>query len=127
MEAAMRKYTLGVATALAAAIWAGTAAAAPCYVIFDRNETVIFRDSVAPFDLSDPKSPERAALRQHGQHLLIAEFEHCNGVGYISAATGGSTATVDDIVSQLKPYRISSLGYSGAPSAAGGNTARSAK
>ncbi len=123
----MRAYMLGVAATLAAAIWAGTAAAAPCYVIYDRNDTVIFRDSVPPFDLSDPKSPERAALRQRGQLLLIAEVEHCNGVGFISATTGGSTATVEDIVSQLRPYRISSIGSSSVPSAPDGDTAQRTK
>jgi hypothetical protein len=127
MEAAMRAYMLGVAAVLAAAIWAGAAAAAPCYVILDRNDTVIFRDSVPPFDLSDPKSPERAALRQRGQHLLIAEVEHCNGVGFISATTGGSAATVEDIVSQLKPYRITSHGNSDVPSASGVDMAHPAK
>jgi len=64
---------------------------------------VIYRDLVPPFDLGPTQSAERTALRQRGLLLLIAEFEKCYPVGYISAATGGTTATVDEIVMQLKP------------------------
>ncbi len=106
----MRAYQFGVMAALAAMGSIGAATAAPCYVIFDRNDVVIFRDEVPPFDLSDPKSAERAALRQRGQHLLIAEFEKCNPVGYISSTTGGTTATVDEIVMQLRPAIATSIG-----------------
>lgn len=91
------------AVAAATAVIAGPALAAPCYVIYDRNDTVIYRDYEAPFDLGNPKSPEREMMRRQGQHLLIAEFEKCNPVGFISAATGGTAATVDEIVAQLRP------------------------
>ncbi len=91
------------AVAVAAAVLAGPTLAAPCYVIYDRSDTVIYRDYQAPFDLGNPKSPEREMMRRQGQHLLIAEFEKCNPVGYISAATGGTAATVDEIVAQLRP------------------------
>ena len=89
--------------ALVAALAAVPALAAPCYVIYDRNDAVVYRDYEPPFDLGDPNAAERAMMRRHGQHLLVAEFERCNPVGYISAATGGTTATVDEIVMQLKP------------------------
>lgn len=88
---------------LLAILVSGPALAAPCYVIYDRNDAVVYRDSEPPFDLGDPNAPERAMMRRQGQHLLVAEFENCNPVGYISPATGGTTATVDEIVMQLKP------------------------
>lgn len=91
------------AATLACALFVGPVLAAPCYVIYDRNDTVIYRDYDPPFDLGNTKSPEREMMRRQGQHLLIAEFEKCNPVGYISAATGGTTATVDEIVMQLRP------------------------
>ncbi len=89
--------------AVLVALAATPALAAPCYVIYDRNDTVVYRDYEPPFDLGNPKAPERAMMRRQGQHLMVAEFENCNPVGYISAATGGTTATVDEIVMQLKP------------------------
>lgn len=86
------------------------AAGAPCFLILDSKDVVLYRDLVPPFDLSVPRSPERAALRQRGQMLLIAEFDDCRPVGYIATATGGTTASVDDIVMQLKPAISTSVG-----------------
>ncbi len=86
------------------------AAAAPCYLILDRKDAVLYRDSLPPFDLSVQQSPARAALRQRGQILLIAEFDNCRPVGYISTTTGGTSATVDEIVMQLKPAISTSVG-----------------
>jgi hypothetical protein len=97
----MRHATLSIALALACA--SGPAAAAPCYVIFDRNDAVIYRDYAPPFDLSNPRAPERAMMRRQGQHLLIAEFDNCNPVGFISPTTGANTATVEQIVKDVKP------------------------
>ncbi len=100
---------IGIAAAFAAVL-AGTASAAPCYVIYDRNDAVVYRDYVPPFDLSDAGSAQRAALRARGQHLLIADFDDCFAVGYVSSRTGGSTATVEEIVMRLKPAIDSSIG-----------------
>ena len=100
---------LGIAAGLVALCGAGVAIAAPCYVIIDRNDVVVYRDTVPPFDLSIAGSPERALLRQRGQHLLIAEFDQCYAVGYISPTTGG-TASVDDIVMRLQPAIGTSIG-----------------
>lgn len=89
---------------------AGTATASTCYVVLDRDEAVIYRDVVPPFDLSDGKSPERTALRKRGEHLLIADFDKCEPAGFISPTTGGTTASVEDIVTQLKPAIAPSVG-----------------
>ncbi len=94
---------LALPAALLATLVAGHALAAPCYVIYDRNDAVVYRDYEPPFDLGDPSAPERTMMRRQGQHLLVAEFDRCNPVGYISATTGGGTVTVDEIVMQLKP------------------------
>src|SRR4249920_478038 len=92
-----------IAAMLAGLGWAGAASAAPCYVIYDRNDAIIYRDYAVPFDLSDPKAPERTMMRQQGQHLLVAEFDNCNPVGFISPTTGATTATVDEIVNGVQP------------------------
>lgn len=98
---------LALAVALGLAL---PAAAAPCFLILDSKDVVLYRDLVPPFDLSVPQSPERAALRQRGQILLVAEFENCRPVGYISTVSGGTTASVDEIVMQLKPAIATSVG-----------------
>lgn len=108
-ENPMRTRTLWLAAALAAAGLPATAAAAPCYIVIDRNDAVVYRDTQPPFDLSDLKSPERAALRQRGLHMIVAEFERCYAVGYISPTTGATTASVEDIVMQLKPAVATSV------------------
>ena len=106
----MRIEILAVAAALLAA--SGAAVAAPCYVVYDRNDAVIYRDYKPPFDLSDPKSPERDMLRRQGQHLLVAEFvEECNPVGAVSGATAVS---VEDIVKEVRPAIASSGAVPGA-------------
>jgi len=51
-------------------------------------------------------------MRQQKQHLLIAEFDKCNPVGFISPVTGGTTATVDEIVAQLRSAVPTSVGGS---------------
>lgn len=123
----MRVRTPGIeiAAGLIALCTASLAVAAPCYVIIDRNDAVVYRDTAPPFDLSPAGASERAALRQRGHLLVIAEFDRCNAVGYISPTTGGTTATVDEIVMGLKPAIGTSSGNSGGTvtSAAAGGVA----
>lgn len=98
---------------LACAIGVGTAggaAASTCYVVLDRTDAVIYRDVTPPFDLSNAQAPERAAMRKRGEHMLVADFDKCEPAGFISPTMGGTTATVDDIVTQLKPAIPPSVG-----------------
>ncbi|HTQ00206.1 MAG TPA: hypothetical protein VMN56_12830 [Casimicrobiaceae bacterium] len=99
----MRPNAYWLAAVLASAGCTGLASAAPCYVIYDRDDAVIYRDYTPPFDMSDDKSPERLMMRQTGQHLLVAEFDNCNPVGYISPTTGATAASVDEIVNGVQP------------------------
>ena len=108
----MRIPTLAVAAVL---LSAGSAVAAPCYVIYDRNDAIIYRDYKPPFDLSDTSSRERDMMRRQGQHLLVAEFgEECNPVGFISATTGATAASVEEIVNDVRPAIASNVAKSGA-------------
>jgi len=109
----MRANAYWLAAVLASAGWTGLASAAPCYVIYDRDDAVIFRDYTPPFDLSDDKSPERMMLRQNGQHLLVAEFDNCNPVGYISPTTGATAASVDEIVNGVQPAIATQIANTG--------------
>jgi hypothetical protein len=102
---------------LAAVLWSAASAAfaAPCYVVYDRNDAIIYRDYKPPFDMSDPASRERDMMRRQGQHLLVAEFvEQCNPVGFISPSTGATTASVEEIVNEVRPAIASSVATSGA-------------
>jgi hypothetical protein len=112
----VRILTLAVAAVL---VSAGSAAlAAPCYVVLDRNDAVIYRDYKPPFDLSDPNSRERDMMRRQGQHLLVADFiEDCNPVGFISPTTGATTASVAENVNEVRPAIASSLGKTGSTAA----------
>jgi hypothetical protein len=113
----VRIRTLAVAAAILAA--GAPAVAAPCYVVYDRNDAVIYRDYKPPFDLSDSKSPERDMMRRQGQHLLVAEFaDECNPVGFISATTGATTASVEEIVNEVRPAIPSNVANSGTTKAA---------
>lgn len=103
----MLALTLGGAWLAAVA---GSAAAATCYVVLDRTDAVIYRDVVPPFDLSDSKALDSSGMRARGEHLLIAEFDNCDRAGFISPTTGGTTASVEDIVTELKPAIAPSVG-----------------
>jgi hypothetical protein len=107
----MQRRKLAAILGVAALCAAPSASAITCYVILDRADAVVYRDSTPPFDLSEAASPQRTALRQRGQHLLIAEFDNCNSVGYVTT-TGGGTASVDEIVMQLKPAIGTTVGKS---------------
>ena len=105
----MKIWQMAAAAALATLASVQPASAITCYLILDRVDTVVYRDSSPPFDLADTNSPQRDALRQRGQHLLIAEFDNCRSVGYVKTASGG-TVSVDEIVMQLKPAINTSVG-----------------
>jgi hypothetical protein len=109
------RQLLLAASTLALLAWTGSAAAVTCYIILDRADQVVYRDANPPLDLSDTGSKERAALRARGMHLLIAEYEQCFSSGYIATATGGGTATVDQIVMSLKPAIDPAVGQAGRP------------
>jgi len=96
-----------------------SAAAAPCYVVYDRSDAVIYRDYSPPFDLSDPNAPERAMMRKQSQHMLIAEFDNCDPVGFISPTTGATTASVEEIVNGVRPAIATSVANSGGTVKAG--------
>ncbi len=104
-----------IAVALAATLASvGSVLAVPCYVVYDRNDVVIYRDVDAPFDMSVQNPPERVAMRKAGAHLLFADFESCLEVRYVSPTSGVTAVSVDEIVMQLKPAINTSVGAPGA-------------
>ena len=61
---------------------AGVATASTCYVILDAKETVVYRASTPPVDMSDRGAAAREALRQRGNYLLFMETQQCAPIGF---------------------------------------------
>ena len=81
-----------------------------CHIVLDRTDTVVYRDTVPPVDLSERGRVARAAMRQRGEFLLMMESDQCTRFVAPTGAAGAGGATVDEIVAGLRSY----------PSAAGG-------
>ena len=81
---------------------AGVAAASTCYVVFDAKETIVYRASVPPVDMSDRGTAAREALRQRGNYLQFMETERCVPFGFdsgevISRQSNTSSITAVDV------------------------------
>ncbi len=99
MRRQLRSFTIATALALSA----GTAGAAPCYMLFDRFDNVVYRNSVSPIDLSEQGASARAALRQRGEYLLVMESERCPPVTFLFGAAGSKALTLDESVGGFPP------------------------
>ncbi len=82
---------------------AGTSGAAPCYVLFDRFDNVVYRDTISPIDLSDQGDAARATMRQRGEYLLVMESERCLPVTFVFGAAGSKTLSIDESVGGFPP------------------------
>ncbi len=100
----MHKCVNVLAMALTACGIAGNAAAITCYVIYDRAGAVTYRSAAPPVDLSDGGAAARVALRERGEHLIIADFDQCLPPDPGSQASGAPAASVEDIVSGMRSY-----------------------
>jgi hypothetical protein len=114
----MRTLTI-LAVALAAAAAAPPANAVICYTLLDRNDTLLYRGSSPPVDMSDQGAAQREALRRKHEYMMIADVDSCQAVAAASGATGYRPATVDEIVSEMRGY-LSYGGVSSAPGQVGG-------
>jgi hypothetical protein len=122
----MRSIRLFVLVSMAAlACFAATAGATSCYIILDRSDNVVYRDTTPPVDLSDRGSAERAALRQRGDFLLMIDADQCARFVATTGRAGSGGATVDEIVAGLRgvsgvgPGLMSTSGSGRAGTAAG--------
>jgi hypothetical protein len=97
MSAVRRSVFLLTITA-ALAMSAGTADAVTCYMLFDRFDNVVYRNTVSPIDLSDQGAAARAALRQRGEYLLVMDSDRCPPVTFVFGAAGSKTLSIDDVV-----------------------------
>jgi len=97
MTAVLRRLVLPTMAA-ALAISAGVADAATCYVLFDRYDNVVYRNTLSPIDLSDQGAAARAAIRQRGEYLMVTESDRCSPVTFVFGAAGSKTLSIDDVV-----------------------------
>ena len=98
------------------------ATAAMCYVLLDRNDNVVYRDSYSPIDLSDRGAAERETLRKRGEHLIAMDVERCPAIDYFTGLAGSRTLSVDQVVDGVPV-----AGAPGARPAPGAASARGAQ
>jgi hypothetical protein len=98
------RHSLLSAAIVAAFGCSATAHALTCHIVLDRSDTMLYRDSVPPVDLSERGRPARTAMRQRGEFLLVMESDQCARFVAATGAPGSSGATVDEIVAGLRSY-----------------------
>ena len=107
----------------AAAIFASPASAVVCYTVLDKGNTVVYRGYEAPVDMSAAGAGARESMRRQGQYMMVSYVDECLLVGgsrWMSVSQTGTyaPATVDDIVSGMRPF--ASGAPSGTPTSFGG-------
>ena len=105
----MRHPLLSVAI-VAAFSCSATAYSLTCHIVFDRADTVVYRDTVPPVDLSERGRAARAAMRQRGEFLLMMEADQCSRFVTTTGAAGAGGATVEEIVAGLRSYQVAGSG-----------------
>ncbi|HVO88352.1 MAG TPA: hypothetical protein VMV45_07410 [Casimicrobiaceae bacterium] len=78
---------------------AASASAAPCYIVLDRNDNVVYRDTYPPIDLSDPRNNDE--LRARGEHMIAMESDRCAQLQFFTGAAGSSALSVDAVVAGI--------------------------
>ena len=95
---AVRRSVILLTIAAALALSAGTADAVTCYMLYDRFDNVVYRNTVSPIDLSDQGAAARAALRQRGEYLMVMDSDRCPPVTFVFGTAGSKTLSIDETV-----------------------------
>ena len=101
MRPAIRNLMLLTGASLA--LSGGAAHAFTCYVLFDRNDNVVYRDTVSPVDLSDQGAPAREAMRKRGEYVMISEADRCPQVSFVFGQAGSSALSMEDFLCTVRP------------------------
>ena len=92
---------LALAAAACALAFPGAASALTCYMVLDRSDNVIYRDTYPPVDLSDQGAPERERLRRRGEHLIALESDRCPAIEFFTGSAGSPNLQVDQVIAGL--------------------------
>ena len=96
-------YHLVGMAGIALGLMSGGAHALTCYVLFDRNDNVVYRDTIAPVDLSDQGAAARAAMRQRGEYMMISEVDRCPQVAFVFGQAGSASLSMEDFLGNVRP------------------------
>ena len=101
-----------VLTACAAAVSlvSPAAGAFTCYMLYDRNDNLVYRDTISPVEMSDQGASARESMRDRGDYLVVADADRCPPVTFVFGAAGSSTLSVDSIVGGM-PVGAGSSGF----------------
>lgn len=98
------------------ALSAAPAHALVCFVVIDRDDTVIYRATLPPVDMSAEGDAMREALRARRQHLMFVEFDRCPEVSYRFGEAGSRSLSIDSAIDGMPPAgRGNGPGAAGAP------------
>ena len=124
----MRLANLPLA-ALAAVLVLATAnaSAMTCYIKYDRNDNVVYRDSQPPVDMSDSGAAARNAMRKRGEYLVFMETDECPGVTFNLGAGLSGSISVDEIVSGYRSYGGPQAGITRSTNPGGIQTGRASR
>ena len=105
----MRTFPI-LLTACAAALLSPSAGAFTCYMLYDRNDNLVYRDTISPVDMSEQGTAARESMRDRGDYLVVADADRCPQVTFVFGAAGSSALTVDSIVGGM-PVGAGSSGF----------------
>ncbi|MEP6943834.1 MAG: hypothetical protein ABI981_12900 [Betaproteobacteria bacterium] len=105
----------------ALALFAAGAQAVTCDIVIDRTGAVVYQDVTPPVDMSDRGAAAREKMRQRGEQLMIIDAEQCPRLVFSSISGATGTASVEEIVSGMRPYIgvTGGMGASARPGASG--------
>jgi hypothetical protein len=81
-----------------------------CYTLFDRNDNVVYRDTISPVDLSDQGTAGRASLQQRGEFLMISEADRCPQVAFVFGTAGTTALSTDEFLNGIQSARTPRAG-----------------
>jgi hypothetical protein len=104
-------------SATAMTLLSPVAGAFTCYMLYDRNDNLVYRDTISPVDMSEQGAAARESMRDRGDYLVIADADRCPQVSFVFGAAGSSTLSVDSIVGGM-PVGAGSSGFASSRPAA---------
>jgi hypothetical protein len=98
------------ACATALSLLSASAGAFTCYMLYDRNDNLVYRDTISPVDMSDQGASARESMRERGDYLVVADADRCPPVTFVFGGAGSSALSVDSIVGGM-PVGAGSSGF----------------